>query len=89
MEEYLDKKGLELNKKKTAIVVLRKGGKLRKYDEFRYKGDFIEIKKEFVYLGIKIFFWNGKYTQEVKHRVQKGYMCMNLILKSDVGKIRD
>ena len=27
--------------------------------------------------------------RRVKHRVQKGNMCMNLILKSEVGKIRD
>jgi len=45
MEEYLDIKGFELDKKKAAIVVFRKGGKLRKDDEFRFKGDFIEIKK--------------------------------------------
>ena len=55
MEEYLDKEGLELNKKKTVIVVLRKGGKFRKDDEFSFKGDLIEIKKEFVYLGVEFF----------------------------------
>jgi hypothetical protein len=77
IEEYLDMKGLELNKKKTVIVVFRKGGKLRKKDEFSFKGDFIEIKKQFVYFGVK-FFGNGKYAQEVKHRVQKGITCMNL-----------
>jgi hypothetical protein len=41
-----------------------------------------------VYLGVK-FFWNGKYAKEVKHRVQKRKRCMNLIFKSEVGKIRD
>ena len=40
-------KGLEFNKKKRVIVVFRKGGKLRREDEFRLKVDFIEIKKEF------------------------------------------
>ena len=29
-------KGLELNKKKTVIVVFRKGGKLRKDNQFEY-----------------------------------------------------
>ena len=38
-------KRLELNNKKTVTTVLRKGGNLRKNDQFRYKGDFIEIKK--------------------------------------------
>jgi len=28
-------------------------------------------------------------VEHKKHRVQKGYMCINLILKSEVGKIRD
>jgi len=55
MEEYLDMKGLELNWKKMVIVVFRKGGKLRKDDEFRFKDDFIEINKEFVYFGVNIF----------------------------------
>ena len=41
-----------------------------------------------MYLGVK-FFWNGKYAQEVKHRVRKGNMCMNLISKHEFGKIRD
>ena len=43
IEEYLDMKVLELNKKKTVFMVFRKGEKLRKDDEFRFKGDFIEI----------------------------------------------
>ena len=81
-------KGLELIKKKTVIVVVRKDEKLREEYEFRFKDDFIQIKKEFVQLGVK-FLGNGKYEQEVKHRVQRGNMCKNLILKSQVGKIRD
>jgi len=48
MEEYLDMKGLELIKKKTVIVVVRKDEKLREEYEFRFKDDFIQIKKEFV-----------------------------------------
>ena len=55
VEEYLDLKGLEFKKKKTVIVVFWKGGKLRKDDESRFKGDFIKINKEFVYLGVKFF----------------------------------
>ena len=55
MEEYLDMKGLELNKKKTVIVVFRKGGKLRKDDEFRFKGDFIEIEKYFIHIRLFSF----------------------------------
>jgi len=35
MEEYLDIKGVELDKN-MEIVVFRKGGKLRKDDEFRF-----------------------------------------------------
>ena len=73
-------KGLELNKKKTVILVFRKGGNLRKDDGFRFKDDFIKIKKEFVVFRGQVF-WNGKYAQEVKHRVKKGNMCINLIFE--------
>ena len=80
-------KGLELSKKKTVFAVFRKLVKLRKDYQFRYKGDFVEIEKEFVCLGVKFFeivSMHRRLSMEYKR-----YMCMNLILKSEVGKIRD
>jgi len=51
LEEYVDKKRLELNVNKTKIVRFRRGGgKLGKKD-WRWKGKKLEKVKEFRYLG--------------------------------------
>jgi hypothetical protein len=36
---------------------------------------------EFVYLGVKCF-WNGKYAEDVKYRVQKGKYVLEFNFKT-------
>lgn len=45
--KYLEKRGLELNAKKTKTMVCRKGGYRRNKDEFKWKGEKIEEVKAF------------------------------------------
>lgn len=54
MEEYIERKKLELNVNKIKIMRFRKrGGRIGKRD-WRWKGKKIEEVKEFMYLGYRL-----------------------------------
>jgi len=52
LEQYSDKWKLQVNINKTKVMVFRKGGRLSKNVNFRYKGELLEIVDNFKYLGI-------------------------------------
>lgn len=51
LEKYVTRNELIVNVKKTKIMVFRKGGQNKKGEEWRFKGEAIEVVKEFKYLG--------------------------------------
>ena len=50
-ERYAKENGMEVNTKKTKVIVCRNGGKLRKEDRWKYKGEELGVVKEYKYLG--------------------------------------
>ena len=51
LERYAKENGMEVNTKQTKVIVCRNGGKLRKEDRWKYKGEELEVVKEYKYLG--------------------------------------
>jgi len=80
LDNYTAEWGLELNLNKSKIVVFRKGGNLSKYDKFFYKGNEIEIVKEYKYLGI-IFRFNGSFINNFKEKAITSRLGINLLWK--------
>ena len=44
--------GMELNLKKTEIMLFRNGGYLRSYEQWKYKGNFIRTTSLYKYMGL-------------------------------------
>ena len=51
LEKYVEKAKMEINVQKTKIMILRKGGRLKKGEGWKFQGKEIEVVKEFKYLG--------------------------------------
>lgn len=51
MERYLEGEDLEMNVRKTKVMVFRKGGGRRKRIKWRWKGKVIEEVNKMKYLG--------------------------------------
>ena len=64
MTNYCDKWKLELNIKKTKVMVFNRGNKLIKCD-LKYKNESLECVKQFKYLGITISAKNCNFHQTV------------------------
>lgn len=75
---YIRKKGLELNVKKSKIMICRKEGGRRKKEIFEWEGEEIEIVKEFDYLGYTITQNNGDKTH-IKKLVGRAYAVLRKI----------
>ena len=73
LETYLDNNKLEINIKKTKVIIFRKGGRGHKTNlTFKYKEAPIDFAKEYVYLGIT-FTQSGSYNKTAKNSISKGY----------------
>lgn len=69
LEEYLDRKKLELNpKKKTKIMRFRRREGRMKRKKWEWKGETMEEVKNFVYLGLQR---NGGQEEHVRERMRK------------------
>lgn len=64
LERYNGRNKLELNAKKSKIMIFRKGGRLSKEEKFHYKGEEIEIVNKFKYLG----FWFSTKNSAAEHK---------------------
>jgi len=85
LEDYLEKKRLELNVDKTKIMRFRKGKGRTSKKEWWWKGKKIEEVKEFTYLGYKLQ-RNGGQDAQIKERARKAAMIMREIW--GIGKRR-
>lgn len=84
-EEYMEKKGLEVNVEKTKIMRFRRGGGRKKKVEWKWKGRRIEEVGEFKYLGI-IFKRNGGLEAHVKERAKRAMVVWRQVW--GIGKRR-
>ena len=61
---YMERKGLELNVRKSKMMKFRKGGGRRRITEFAWGDEKIETVREFIYLGYKLQENNGEDKHE-------------------------
>lgn len=77
-KRYFEGKGLEVNEKKTKIIVFSKGGGKRKKRDWKWGEKEIEEVKSYDYLGYRIT-RNNTDNEHVKQRVKKANMAMGAI----------
>lgn len=70
LENYLEKKGLELNVEKTKMMRFRKGGVRIEKRDWKWKGKKLEEVKEYKYLGYTLQ-RNGGQEAHIKERIKK------------------
>ena len=70
LEEYVKKWGIELNLKKTKIMVFQRGGK-REGSQFLFDNNIIDQTKEYKYLGT-IMTENGTFKKNEIYLKKKG-----------------
>ena len=66
-----------MNTSKTKIVIFSRG-KVRRYPDFVFGSDKLEVVDEYVYLGVK-FNYNGKYKKMIQKQItqaRKALYCM-------------
>lgn len=78
LEEYLDRKRLELNAEKTKIMRFKRGGGRMKKKEWRWKEKRMEEVKEFSYLGYKLQ-RNGGQERQIKEKIRKTAVVMGQV----------
>ena len=54
LEKYCDYWGMEVNLKKSEVMVFRNGGRMSAEENWQYKGEEIKIVNEFNYLGVTL-----------------------------------
>ena len=86
LEDYTDRNKMAVNIAKTKIVIFRRGGRLRKADQFTYKGKKVEIVNQFVYLGVP-FRSSGKLNAAATYFKKKGYSAIGATLNI-IGRLR-
>ena len=70
MYQYCVDWNLEVNPKKTKIVIFSKG-KTRNHNMFTYNNIAIDVLDDFTYLGV-VFNYNGNFKKEENHAAQQG-----------------
>ena len=56
--------GLEVNIRKTKVMVFRKGGRVRNFEQWVYNGQILEIIDRFTYIGILLYYNNRFWMAE-------------------------
>ena len=63
LDRFTEKNGMEVNTKKTKVMICRKGGRRGKEERWWYKGEELEIVKEYKYLG----YWFSISGKDLSH----------------------
>lgn len=85
LDQYMDKKGLEINVEKTKVLRFRKGGDRWRKVSWSWKGKRIEEIGEYKYLGYRVQ-RNGSQESHVEERVKKAASVMGQVW--GIGKRR-
>jgi len=83
LEEYVNRKSLEVNVSKIKIVRFRRGGGRFGRRDWKWKGKKLEEVKEFRYLGY-ILQRNGGQEAQVKERIKRAAAVMGKVWR--IGK---
>lgn len=78
LARYCEENKMVVNEAKSKIVVFRRGGKLAQTDEFHYKNRTLEVKNEYVYLGIK-FSSHAVFHKAALQAVSRGKMSVSSV----------
>ena len=78
LEEFCSKWGLRVNMEKTKVMVFRRGGKIKREENFYYKGKALEIVSYYKYLGI-VFSPRLKWSLACKTLAQQASRAMLLM----------
>ena len=87
-KDYIDRKQLSLNVKKSVVMVFRKGGKITSRDRVKWEGIDLDCRDEFTYLGCK-FSSNGKFGKQLKLSLAKGKSCAYAVTASQLANIQN
>lgn len=69
---------LDVNLDKTKIVIFSKG-LVRKYPEFHFNGNSVEVCREYTYLGV-VFNFNGKFTKAKTYNCNQASRAMYALI---------
>lgn len=75
LTRYFDQLSLKVHMDKTKIIVFRRAGKLKKGLNFTYKGEKIEIVKQYTYLGVPLSS-SGLFPLAAEHFRKKGLTAL-------------
>ena len=78
LEKFCEKNKMEVNAKKTKIMIFRNGGKLKKGEKVKFNNEELEIVKEYKYLGIWLAQANS-YNNHIKKTARKFQGTMNSV----------
>ena len=67
VSDYCSQWNLTVNTSKTKIVIFSRG-KVRRYPDFVFGSDKLDVVDEYVYLGVK-FNYNGKYKKMIQKQI--------------------
>ena len=79
VDRYCEKWNLVVNIKKTKIVVFKRGAKLKRTEQWRYKGEDIQVVKQFQYLGLSFSFNNLWNTHLADKAINCNYIMSRLL----------
>ena len=88
IKNYLEKKELELNAKKSVVLVFRSKGDVDSEVHFNFGGKVLEVKDEFVYLGVKFSALRGM-SRHVEDCNLRGNRLINMLLRSNLNQLAD
>ena len=78
LEKFSDRNGMSVNTEKTKIMVFQKGGRRKKSDKWVYKGEELEVVREYKYLG----FWfstKNAYSLHIRRMAAKVKKAINMV----------
>ena len=78
LNEYCRKWSLKINTSKTKIVIFSRG-KVKKYPKFYVDMDEIEVKDDYVYLGV-VFNYNGSFKKAISKQISQARKAMYALI---------
>ena len=79
LHEYCVQWDLKVNISKTNVVIFSRG-KVKKYPTFKIGEEFVEVKPEYVYLGVT-FSYNGSFKSAIEKQITQARKAMYSLLQ--------
>lgn len=85
LEDYCTKWGMEVNTSKSEIMIFRRGGRIARNEEWKYKGQDLRIVNEYCYLGV-ILTPRMVFSKHLEKRNLSAKNCINSTWQSFLCK---